>query len=170
MHPLRCSLSQPYAFSTPLILPALPLSLSLLLLLLLLPLPCSSPALRLSPLLHLIPASPLSAPCSLSQLYPPLLPPFPVSHLSQILYCQSRGSAQASFLPLGLYTFTVTYTESRDALASIPQDMKTVREPLQLSQLLPLLLQLLLLSTLLLLLLLLLLVCLWIFVCAFICS
>ena len=34
------------------------------------------------------------------------------------------GSAQASFLPLGKYTFSATYTEGRDSLASIPDSMR----------------------------------------------
>lgn len=97
-----------------------------------LPLPSSPP----------LPSSFLHSPPLLPSPSPPLLPPssLPVS----------RGSAQASFLPLGLYTFSITYTESREALASIPKDMKTVRELPLLLLLMQLPLPLLLLSMLLL--------------------
>ena len=103
MHPRRCSLSDPYpspvsyVHPVPAPFPFLPSTSAMVL-------SCSS-------------SHPYSLPYYLSHPCP-----FP----SHILYYQSRGSAQASFLPLGLYTFTATYTESRDALASIPQDMKTV--------------------------------------------
>ena len=91
-------------------------------------------------LLYTFPSFPSDLRPSLPLLSSPSLPPLPFPPLPPSSLPESRGSAQASFLPLGLYTFSITYTESREALASIPKDMKTVRELLLLFMPLPLLL------------------------------